>query len=578
MKTLQPFLTILIGGLATVGALLQTPAQAPRQPAITALLPAGATLVLQAKDFSSLLSDWNGSAERAAWLESATYRSFSRSRLFLRLGQAQEEFGTAAGIPPGMALLADIAGRESGLALYDVGKLEFLYITRLPSAKLVDNALWRERGDYETRQAAGTPFYVRVDQESKRVVAFGTRDGYLVLSTREDLLAGSLALIGRQDGTSVESEGWFDRSVRSTGAAGDLRLVMNMAALVKEPHFRSYWVQDNVSEMRQYSSGVSDLFRTPTAIREERVLARAEERPAGAPGNNVSNVISVSDVPALGEVLRLVPDAAGLYRAWALPSAEEARTLVLKTIIAPSADSSVRNRTAPRLGQTGGATGDAGDLESTIDEEARAPRTTGYQTAALDRLLIGAPLTAMLHVASTRPGGDGVFVDRGAVVVLARSSDWQAGAARDAVRSLVQPMWTKAGLGLNWIDARVGTQSFSRMEGLDPLMVTERGRLLFVANDPALLASVLESLAKPAPTVAGGYAAGFRHSVERGRFASVMRFIDRAAATAENREPMFFSESLGSLSETLSRVDSASIIVRDAGATVSQTVTYQLGR
>jgi hypothetical protein len=281
---------------------------------------------------------------------------------------------------------------------------------------------------------------------------------------------------------------------------------------------------------------------------------------------------------ALGEVLRLVPDTAGLYRAWASPSAADARSLILRKVIAPSADSSLRNRIAPRLGQTGGQTGDAADLESRIDEEARAPRATGYQTAALDQLVATAPLTAMLHVESTRAAADGIFVDRGSVVVLARSTDWQAGAARDAFRTLVQPMWTKGGLGLNWIDARIGTQSFSRLEGLEPLAVTERGRLLFVANDPALLAAVLESISKPPSTVAGGYAAGFRHAVERGRFASVMRFIDRASIDAENREPMFFSETLASLSETLSRVDSASIVVRDAGATVSQTVTYQVGR
>src|SRR5207249_2978976 len=97
MKILQGFLTILIGGFATVGALLQTPAQAPRQPDIASLLPAGATLVLEAKDLSSLVGDWNGSAEKAKWLASDNYRAFSHSRLFLRLGEAYEEFGTAAG-------------------------------------------------------------------------------------------------------------------------------------------------------------------------------------------------------------------------------------------------------------------------------------------------------------------------------------------------------------------------------------------------------------------------------------------------------------------------------------------------
>ena len=43
--------------LATAGALLQTPVQPPRQGGLAAVLPAGASLVLQAKDFASLLGD-----------------------------------------------------------------------------------------------------------------------------------------------------------------------------------------------------------------------------------------------------------------------------------------------------------------------------------------------------------------------------------------------------------------------------------------------------------------------------------------------------------------------------------------
>jgi hypothetical protein len=197
---------------------------------------------------------------------------------------------------------------------------------------------------------------------------------------------------------------------------------------------------------------------------------------------------------------------------------------------------------------------------------------------ALAQLVGSEPLSAMLHVEATRAAADGVFVDRGSVIVLARSSDWPQGAGRDAVRALVDPVWTKAHLGMRWIDERVGTQTFSRLEGLEALAVTERGRLLFVASDPALLAAVLDATAKPAVALEGAYAAGFRHALERGRFVSMMRLVDHAAAGSQNREPLFFSENLASLSETLSRIESASIVVRDRGTTVSQTMTYRLGR
>src|SRR5579884_53920 len=105
---------------------------APTHP-LDQITPEGALLYIEAKDFSALLKDWNGSSERAQWLKSDDYRVFSNSRLFLRLGQASDQFAAAAGLPPSMQFLQQAAGGESALALYDIGELQFLYVTRLSS-------------------------------------------------------------------------------------------------------------------------------------------------------------------------------------------------------------------------------------------------------------------------------------------------------------------------------------------------------------------------------------------------------------------------------------------------------------
>ena len=273
-----------------------------------------------------------------------------------------------------------------------------------------------------------------------------------------------------------------------------------------------------------------------------------------------------------------MPDTAGLYRAWVAPPATDATNLIVSKILAPGPSSSVRDRTAPSANLTNGVVGGQDDLEARIDEETRAPRPVGYQVATLAQLIGSAPPTAMLHVESTRAGADGVFIKRGAVIVVARQNAWPPGAARDAIRAAVEPVWGKAGVGLRWNEVRAGAQTFSQLEGLEATAVAERGPLLFVANDPALLASMLDAVPSPSLALRGAYAGGFRHALERDRFVSVMRFIDHASARGTSREPMFFSENLASLSNTLSQVGSASIVVRDAGATMSQTVTYRLAR
>ena len=42
------------------------------------------------------------------------------------------------------------------------------------------------------------------------------------------------------------------------------------------------------------------------------------------------------------------------------------------------------------------------------------------------------------------------------------------------------------------------------------------------------------------------------------------------------REPLFFSENLGSLSRSLDSIESESLVVEDRGSQLRQTVTYRL--
>ena len=168
---------------------------APPEAPFSRYVPSGALLYLQARDFSALLVDWNRSPQKQAWLASSNYEVFSRSRLLLRLKEAGKQFADAAGLPADMNFLSQVAGGESALALYDIGKLQFVYITRLPSANAMQNQLWQARSKFEIRNAGGVTFYLRRDPESQREVEFAVSGNYLLLATREDLMAGALQLL-----------------------------------------------------------------------------------------------------------------------------------------------------------------------------------------------------------------------------------------------------------------------------------------------------------------------------------------------------------------------------------------------
>ncbi|HEU4416219.1 MAG TPA: hypothetical protein VFT65_15640, partial [Candidatus Angelobacter sp.] len=234
--------TLLIMGMlafsacGVIGWSILQQSQAPTHP-LDQIMPEGPLLYIEARDFSALLKDWNSSTERAQWLKSDDYRVFSNSRLFLRLNQASDQFAVAAGLPPDMKFLVDAAGRESALGVFDIGNLEFLYITRLSSGNFLQSELWQSRNKFQPRSAGGKPFYTRKDEKSGRVVAFAVADDYMILGTREDLVAGSLELMSGSKGRSLRQEGWFTQALASTSATpGDLRMVMNLDKLAVTPH------------------------------------------------------------------------------------------------------------------------------------------------------------------------------------------------------------------------------------------------------------------------------------------------------------------------------------------------------
>src|SRR5580658_6749880 len=277
-KTL--WITAALLALATV-AWLQV--IQPGQPALASLMPAGPMIYLEAKDFHSLLNDWNQSGVKRAWVASANYSVFSNSNLLQKLQGLYQEYGSVAGFLPGLPGTLEIAGSQSALGLYDLREQQFVYITRLDESQLVKSQLWRLRDRFNTRQAGGVEFYLRRDDASNRTVAFAFTNGWLVVATRDDLIAGTLALIARQTASSLAGEAWYSGALARAGNPGELRMALNIQALISDVRFRAYWIQRNVSEIRPFEAEIVDVQRTPQEIEENRILVRTPEQQNAQP-------------------------------------------------------------------------------------------------------------------------------------------------------------------------------------------------------------------------------------------------------------------------------------------------------
>jgi hypothetical protein len=315
--------------------------------------------------------------------------------------------------------------------------------------------------------------------------------------------------------------------------------------------------------MRQYRAAVSDAGRDGSAIRDNRVLLRAADL---TPSWNEA---------AVAELLRLAPDNAGLARAWASPTGEQALDLIRDKILEPRPGGGPPSKAAPGVALGNGVTGSEEDLETRIDEPALAlDDQPAYEP--LRQLLNGASLDAMLVSQASRPHSGGVLIGLDASIALLAPKDWNSAAVRDAFVPALSSLWSADALGAHWVERRAGQRLYYELDGLSRLALATSGRVLILSSNREALEAMLAAMAKPAGATGARYAALYRHAAELPNYLRLTRLIDvpLAGNNAPGSEPAYFSANLGSLGSALARVDSVSILVHDAGPTVNQNVTY----
>ena len=549
-------------------------------PTLAAMLPQGALLTIESPDFAALLADWNHSPQAHAWLASDNYNVFSNSRLFGRLSDAQDEFFATAfanNAPPSPTLLTEIAGKQSIFAWYDVGNLEFLYITRMASAQSLQSALLRQRSRFAPRQAAGQTFYVRTSKDSPaRTVAFATvpdpagHGDLLLLATREDLLAGALTLIaGHEPATALTAEPWYAEATAALPQqAPTLHMVLNLERIVPMPYFRSYWVQGNITDMAQYRAAVTDLYHDPGAFREERTLLPKAVTDAPAP------------VP-LAALAAMAP-ADGVFRATATQDPALAITALEEKLLGRQQKIVQSPQDAPDVEpDETPAPAPPGDTSNTTDFDTRidtpAPAAESYSDAPLTAALKAAGLDALLtYSAARQPAADApLWVPIHNAVVLHGATPWNLPQLQAALQQNLSGTLTTGTLGIQF--SRL-SEDIVNLTGPKSLYLAVSGNFAYLADDRALLVTMLRQPADSTPSSAT-IIAGFNHTAQRAPYARLTSLIDTTntapSASETPATPAYFSQNLRSLSDAFAALQSQRFVQSQQGQNLHQTVTYQ---
>ncbi len=270
---------ILLIAVATLALAHRSDGQQTRplaeQLKLAAVMPRGAMVYVQASDLAALMKTWLASTVRSKFYDSASFAAFQKSHVYLKLRDRRKDFETAIGVGLGEKRLAELAGRASAVSIYDIGKLEMVFVTEVPRARAVASALFKLAPQFSERSADGTSYYVRdVTTDGGRLnqqFCFAYVEGMLIVTTTEGLMIRAVSNAKASSADSLSSDVVALAEQAGGFSAHDVTMWLDQARLNRNRYFDNYWIHQNVSgALANIESGLIDLRIFREGMNEQR--------------------------------------------------------------------------------------------------------------------------------------------------------------------------------------------------------------------------------------------------------------------------------------------------------------------
>jgi len=238
-------------------------------------MPRGALVYVQARDLSALMKTWTASSVRNKFYASPSYTAFSKSRVFLKFQDRRGDIEKALGFGIDESRLTELAGGASAVAIYDIGKLEMIFVTELPREKALLTSLFKQLPQFQERNSDNGIYYAKdVQTDGGRLnqqFCFAHAGGRLIVTTTEGLMIRALASVKNNGADSLLGDVMALAEQAKGFATHDLTIWLDQARLNRDRLFNSYWIHHNASkELTGIESGLLDLRITATGLTEQR--------------------------------------------------------------------------------------------------------------------------------------------------------------------------------------------------------------------------------------------------------------------------------------------------------------------
>ena len=266
------FLTIFVVAVVAVFIYSQTKRKAF---AAAEDFPREAVLYLQIADLPALIKLWNESELKEKYLASDNYRDFQNRHLGRKLASRWQEFSDSAGFAIDLDVLSCLTGNQASIALYDVGKLEFVFIAPVSDEIFAATKFASNQNKFtEESLDDGTVIYranVEADRgRQKQELIFTQLKGRFILATSEKLLVETLNNInGKKSKNRLIDEPLF--KLLSDKIEPHLATVwLNQKALNDDYYFKHYWLMSDPGKLKNLRAGIFDFEMQEGKLIERR--------------------------------------------------------------------------------------------------------------------------------------------------------------------------------------------------------------------------------------------------------------------------------------------------------------------
>ena len=270
--------------------------------------PRGALVYAQINNLPEFVKLWNESKFKEKYLTSENFRDFKNRHLGRKLASRWAEFNEASGFSLDLETVAGLAESRGAIALYDIGKLEFVFIAPLSNEIFTATKFVQNQHKFEQKTFAdGTIIYraaVEADRgRQKQELIFANVKERFILTTSEKLLMQTLNNIeNKQAKNRLSDEPAF--AALSKKIEPHLATVwVNQKVLNDDYYFKRYWLMSKRENLKNLRAGIFDFEMQEGKLIERRRFL-------------LNQIVKVPPVEAAraAEMLSLMPENIPFYR------------------------------------------------------------------------------------------------------------------------------------------------------------------------------------------------------------------------------------------------------------------------